>query len=75
MCSAQPKDDETAVAEPLTMPPGLNALLGAGQGSGGDPPDKKPWKGVLAKFHLRMLRSNAPICIYIYIYTRTHLYL
>ena len=43
-------------------------LMGIG-GDGGDDPNKKPvWKGVLAEFHVYVLRSYAPIYIYIYIY-------
>jgi hypothetical protein len=44
-------------------PPGL------GGEKDGDDGGKKPddWKGVLAEFHLHVLRSYAPTYIYIYI--------
>jgi hypothetical protein len=54
-----------APAEDLLGAGGLNLadMLGNG-GGGGDDPDKKKWQGVLAEFHVYVLRSYAPIYIY-----------
>ena len=73
-----------AEAPPEMSPPAGGAGVGAAfcAAVGGDKEDggdggKKPedWKGVLAKFTLHVLRSYAPIYIYIYIiYTINYAY-
>ena len=64
-----PEGGGTAVAPAVDLL-GAGALnlvdmMGNG-GGGGDDPNKKKWQGVLAEFHVYVLRSYAPIYIYIY---------
>ena len=70
MAVAAPEGGGTAIAPPpdLLGAGALNLvdMMGKGNGDGGDDPNNRPWKSVLAEFHVYVLRSYAPIYIYIH---------
>ncbi len=76
---AEPTGVESTATASANMSMG-GAFDGKDDGDGGKKPEK--WKGVLAEFHLHVLRSYAPIYIYTYrflyinnIYRYTYIYI